>query len=125
MRLEDGVFYVDDTQLLMGAQKITDISAFFSIVDFAGQFHARYNADISNAYKVDIPLTLTVESSLSELAKQNPHREQPDFIESVMTLTKDISEEDKKTFFKVIGKIIENGKVIETKYLGKSVYKTR
>lgn len=92
LRLEDGVFYVDDTQLLMGAQKITDISAFFSIVDFAGQFHARYNADISNAYKVDIPLTLTVESSLSELAKQNPHREQPDFIESLMTLTKGLPE---------------------------------
>ena len=29
---------------------------------------------------------------------------------TVMTLTKDISEEDKKTFFKVIDKIIENGK---------------
>ena len=29
---------------------------------------------------------------------------------TVMTLTKDISEEDKKTFFKVINKIIENGK---------------
>lgn len=63
--LDDGVFYLNDSQILFGNHKVSNISGQFSLSNFVGKVNGVYDGSLSSEYNIHAPIELAISSSIT------------------------------------------------------------